>query len=156
MTDLVIFKNQEGKLEGFGDKSRRAYKKFKRVVDELQPGETMAFSYRLPRSPQHHKFFFARMAALAARQESFEDLEHLLVFAKVGAGFVEFMPGPDGRLVAVPKSIAWTSLDESEFAEVNRRIWDFLWTDAAQIALWPHLGRDQRYAMIDQWVREAG
>lgn len=156
MSDLVIFKNEQGKLEGFGEIGRRAWQKFRKVLAGMEPGETMGFSYKLPRSPQHHRFVFARLAALLERQSTFEDLEHLLVFLKVGAGFVDFMPGMDGQLVAVPKSIAWTSLDEQEFIEAKRRIWDFLWTDAAQRALWPNLDANQRYSMVDQWVREAG
>jgi len=156
VSELIIFKNEQGKFEGFGEKGRRAWMKFLKVVGEMAPGETLGFTYKLPRSPRHHRFVFARLAALAERQSTFEDLEHLLVFLKVGAGFVEFMPGPDGRLVAVPKSIAWASLEEQDFIEVKRRIWDFLWTDAAQLALWPHLGREQRYSMVEQWDREAG
>lgn len=156
MPELVIFKGETGELEGFGEKGRRAWAKFRKIVAELEIGETMQFSWRMPRSPQHHRFVFARLQALFERQETFGDLEHLLVFLKVGAGFVEFMPGPGGQPVAVPKSIAWDRLDEQEFIEVKRAIWDFLWTEAAQTALWPHLDDHQRYAMVDQWVREAG
>ena len=34
---------------------------------------------------------------------------------KVGAGFVDLMPGPDGALVAMPKSISWVTLDEQGY-----------------------------------------
>ncbi len=154
MSDLVIFKGQDGKLEGLGEKGRRAWAKFRKVVSGLEAGETVQFSYKLPRSPNHHKFVFARFQALLERQETFSDLDHLIVFLKVGAGFVEFMQGPGGQLVAVPKSISWASLEEQDFIEVKRAIWDFLWTEQAQAALWPHLDASQRYAMVDQWVRE--
>ncbi len=153
MPDLIICKDNTGQLEGFGEKGRRAWLKFRKVVAELEPGETMEFSYRLPRSPQHHKFFFARLQALFERQEAFEDLEHLLTFCKVGAGLVDFLPSPRG-LVAVPKSIAWVSLDEQEFIEATRAIRDFLWTDVAQAALWPHLSEQRRYQMVERWHRE--
>lgn len=153
MPELIICKDSTGQLEGFGEKGRRAWLKFRKTVAELEPGETVEFSYKLPRSPQHHKFFFARLQALLERQEAFEDLEHLLTFLKVGAGLVDFMPSPRG-LVAVPKSIAWVSLDEQEFVEATRAIRDFLWTDAAQAALWPHLSEQRRYQVVEQWHRE--
>ena len=156
MSELVIFKNEQGRLEGFGEKGRRAYEKFRKVLAGLEVGETVGFAYKLPRSPQHHRFVFARLQALLDRQETFQDIDHLLVFLKVGAGFVEFMHGPSGELVAVPKSINWANLEEQDFIEAKRLIWDFLWTDVAQAALWPHLDVDKRYAMVDQWVREAG
>ena len=153
MPELVIVKDDTGQLEGLGEKGRRAWLKFRKVVSDLEPGETMEFSYRLPRSPQHHKFFFARLQALFERQEAFENVEHLLTFLKVGAGLVDWMASPRG-LVAVPQSIAWINLDEQQFIEATRAIRDFLWTDAAQAALWPHLSEQRRYQMVDQWVRE--
>lgn len=156
MSELVVFKNELGKLEGFGEKGRRAWAKFTKIVKGLEAGETLQFAWKMPRSPQHHRFFFARIQALLDRQETFTDFDHFLIFLKVGAGFVEFMPGPDGMLVAVPKSIAWHLLDEQEFCEARRLVWDFLWTRPAQVALWPHLNDNQRYAMVDQWIREAG
>jgi len=156
MSELVIFKNEQGRLEGFGEKGRRAYMKFRKLVEELAPGEMLGFSYKIPRSPQHHRFVFARFQALLDRQETFSDLEHLIIFLKVGAGFVDYMAGPRGELVAIPKSIAWDRLEEQDFIEAKRLIWDFLWTDIAQAALWPHLSREKQYAMVDQWVREAG
>lgn len=128
MTAIVICKGQDGKLTGFGEKGRRAYLKFRKLVEEMAVGETLQFSFRMPRSPRHHRFVFARLQALFDRQETFADLDHLLIFLKVGAGFVEFMPGPGGQLVAIPKSIAWDQLDEQEFIETKRAICDFLWT----------------------------
>ena len=154
MPELIIVKDNTGQLEGLGEKGRRAWLKFRKVVSELEPGETMEFSYRLPRSPQHHRFFFARLQALFERQEAFDDVEHLLTFLKVGAGLVDWMASPRG-LVAVPQSIAWINLDEQQFIEATRSIRDFLWTDAAQAALWPHLSEQRRYQMVDQWAREA-
>ena len=156
MSELVIFKNDLGKLEGFGAKGRRAWDKFRKTISEMEVGETLQFSWNMPRSPGHHKFFFARIQALLDRQETFQDLDHLLIFLKVGAGFVDLMPGHDGMLVAVPKSIAWHRLDEQEFCEVRRLVWDFLWTEQAQAALWPHLDSHERYVLIDEWVREVG
>lgn len=154
MPECLVFKDETGRLSGMGETNRRRYDKFKRVLGEMPPGATMHFAYKLPRSPQHHRYVFARLAALFERQESFEDLDHLLVFLKVGSGFVEFLPGPAGQLVAVPKSIAWEKLDEKEFTEVRERIWQFLWTKPAQQALWPHLTPERRYAMVEQWARE--
>lgn len=153
MPELIICKDNTGQLEGFGEKGRRAWLKFRKTVAELEPGETMEFSYRLPRSPQHHKFFFARLQALFERQEAFEDVERLLTFLKVGAGLVDFMPSPRG-LVAVPQSIAWVNLDEQQFVEATRAIRDFLWTDVAQAALWPHLSEQRRYQMVERWHQE--
>ena len=152
MPDLVVYRGEDGKLQGLGEKGRRAWEKFRRVVEGLEVGETMGFSYRLPRSPNHHRFFFARLAELFARQERFDDDERLLEWLKVGAGFVDLMPGPDGALVAVPKSISWVTLDEQGFIEVHRAIRDFLMTPRAQEYLWPHLAPHARNQMVEGFM----
>lgn len=154
MPDLVIYKDESGRLDGLGEKNRRAFQKFHRIVGELEVGETMGFSYRLPRSPKHHRYFFARLQALFERQEVFSDPEHLLGWLKVGAGHVDFVPGMDGQIVAMPASIAWLSIDEQTFIEIHRAMRDFMWTAHAQAYLWPHLTPEQRYVMVAVWVSE--
>lgn len=154
MSALVVFKNDCGKLEGWGEKGRRAWAKFTKIVSELEVGETLSFEYRLPRSPQHHKFFFAKRASLFERQEAFDDIERMTEWLKVGSGFCDLLPGVDGVPCAIPRSIAWHNLDEQGFIEFTRAMNDFLWTAHAQAVLWPHLDSDQRYVCIDSWYRE--
>ena len=151
MSELVIYKDETGRLAGFGEKGRRAYEKFKKVIAELEIGETMGFSYKLPRSPNHHRFFFKKFTGLFDRQEQFVEFERLLDFLKVGAGHVDYFPGRDGVFVAVPQTINWVTLEEQGFIEFHRAVNDFLWTDYAQAVLWPHLDSGQRYACIKTW-----
>lgn len=154
MSELVIYRAEDGKLAGFGEKGRRAWLKFRKVVEGLEIGETLQFSYRLPRSPRHHKFFFKKLTSLFERQEQFGDFERLLDWLKVGAGHVDLLPGRDGIPVAIPQSIAWHSLEEQGFIEFTRAMNDFLWTEYAQAALWPHLSAAKRYVCIDHWHRD--
>lgn len=153
MPDILIFKDENNQWHGYGEKGRRGWDKWQRVCDQLAPGELIGFSYHLARSPRHHKFFFARLHALFDRQESFNKVEHLLEFLKMGAGHVHWIPSA-GVLVPVPDSIDWMSLDEQEFTEVKRSVWDFLYTPQAQASLWPHLTPMRRYRMIYEWEQE--
>lgn len=153
MSQLVIRKNELGKLEGVGEKGRRAFNKFRKVVSEMNVGDTLGFTWRLPRSPEHHRFFFLKLADLFHRQEVFGDQGRLLDWLKVGAGHVDLLPGRDGIPVAIPKSISWEALEEQEFIEFTRAMNDFLWTPHAQAALWPHLSAERRYECIDHWHR---
>ena len=154
MPALVIYKDETGHMAGFGERGRRAWLKFRKIISELEIGETMQFSWRMPRSPQHHRFFFAKMTSLFERQERFDDFERLLDWVKVGAGFADLLPGHDGVPCAIPKSIAWHNLDEQSFIEAHRAMVDFLWQPYAQAVLWPALDDNQRYACIDSWHRE--
>ena len=151
MTALVIYKAEDGKLDGLGEKGRRAYAKFRKMIEELSVGQTLGFSYVLPRSPPHHKYFFAKLTGLFERQEQFTDFDRLMDFLKVGAGHVDLFPGQNGVFVAVPKSINWEKLEEQGFVEFHRAMNDFLWTPYAQAALWPHVNAEQRYRCIECW-----
>ncbi|MBP9805667.1 MAG: DUF1367 family protein [Candidatus Accumulibacter sp.] len=154
MSDLVITKGDDGKLRGMGEAGERAYAKWRKAVEALQPGETLRFQWWMPRSPRHHGLFFAKLSALHAMQEQFEDVDRLRQWLTVGAGYCAFVPGPTGRMVALPQSIAWHRLDEAEFSELHGKVDQFLWTDHARRFLWPHLSDQQSYAMVETLMQE--
>lgn len=154
MSEVVITKGQTGKLEGMGEKGARAWAKFTRRVQAMRPGETLRFQWHEPRSPQHHRLFFVKVAALLDQQEQFEDVDRLRQWLTVGAGFCDFVPGPKGRMVALPKSIAWHLLDEAEFSDLHAKVDAFLWSPHARAFLWPHLTDEQSYALMDAFMEQ--
>lgn len=149
MPDVVVFKDNTGKLDGFGEKGAAAWRKFRTAVDNLVIGETLEFSWMAPRSPSYHRRFFARLGFLYDMQEQFEDIDALRAWLTVGAGEATFLPGPRGKMVAMPKSIKWAKLDQFEFEHLSNKIDNFLWTAHAQRFLWPHLTPEQTHAMIE-------
>ena len=64
MSRVVLVKDECGKLAGLGEKGARAWAKFRRTVDALAHGETLEFEWRAPRSPAHHRLFFAQIGNL--------------------------------------------------------------------------------------------
>jgi len=154
MSAVVLVKLPDGKLEGFGEKGARAWAKFRTRIGALEPGETLHFEWREPRSPKHHRLFFAKLRGLFDRQEQFDSEDKLRAWLTVGAGYCTFVPGPDGCMVALPDSIAWVSLDEADFSDLHAKVDNFLWTDHAREFLWPHLTAQQTYDMVDQFQTE--
>lgn len=154
MSAVVVTKGQDGKLQGLGQKGARAFAKFRRRVDDLQPGQTLHFEWREPRSPAHHRLWFAKLHGLLDRQEQFADADQLRLWLIVGAGYCTFAPGPTGRMVALPQSIAWHAMDEAEFADLHSKVDAFLWSDHARRFLWPHLSAQQSYDLVDQFLTE--
>lgn len=150
----MVYRNDEGKLAGFGEKGAKAYARFRALLQRMGVGETIEFSWHEPRSPGFHRLFFARLHALFDRQEQFADPDSLRAWLTVGAGECQFVPGPKGRMVALPKSIAWHRLDEVEFRDLVDKVDRFLDTEHAQSFLWPHLEPRQRAEMIDGWRME--
>lgn len=154
MSKVVLIKDEAGKLRGIDPAHERAYRKWRKQVLELPVGQTLGFSYRLPRSPGHHKLFFAKLNALLDRTEAFANIDKLRYWLTMGAGYFDLIPGFDGTPNAIPRSIDFDRMDEAEFSELHRAVDEFLMTDRALETLWPELLPMQRLAMAESFVRE--
>jgi hypothetical protein len=154
MSSVVVVKGEDEKLHGFGQKGERAWRKFRSRVDALVVGETLQFEWHEPRSGPHHRLFFAQLAALFDRQEQFEDMDMLRAWLTVGAGYCDFAPGPRGKMVALPRSIAFHKLDEVEFSELHRGVNDFLRSAHAQRFLWPDIDDKRAAQTIEELLLE--
>lgn len=154
MSAVTVFKGDDGKLQGFGEKGARAWAKFTGRVASMAVGETLDFEWFEPRSGPHHRLFFGKLGALMDRQEQFDDDDKLRKWLIVGAGYCDFVPGPTGRMVALPQSIAWHKMDEADFSDLHGKVDAFLWTDHARRFLWPHLKDEQTYEVIEQLMQE--
>jgi hypothetical protein len=154
MSAVVVFKGEDGKLQGFGDKGARAWAKFGARVRDMVVGETLAFEWFEPRSKKHHGLFFAKLGMLMDLQEQFPDEETLRKWLICGAGYCDYFPGAKGRMMAIPQSMAWHKMDEADFADLHGKIDAFLWSEHARRFLWPHLTDEQTYETIQQLMQE--
>lgn len=131
MTVIVIFKDETGKLRGLGAEHERAYSKWRRLVADMDIGETLEFAFTIPRSPKHHRKFMAKVRILLEHTEAFTEFNGLRKWLVAGAGYVN----PDGAA----QSLSFDAMDEVEFSEFHRKVDDFLRSDHALAFLWPHL-----------------
>lgn len=152
MSKVVIMKDEQGKLRGLDPAGQRAYAKWRKMVMELPVGQTLSFTYRLARSPSHHRLFFAKLQNLLERTEQFDNLDNLRYWLVMGAGYADFVPGLDGKPNAIPRSIDFDSLDEAEFCELHLAVDRFLWTARAQATLWPALDEEQRFLCVESFM----
>jgi hypothetical protein len=139
MTTMTVVKDDRGRLVGFTKKDETAYRRFKKVLEELGQGEIFTLDYWFPREGWRHRKHFKMLAMIFDAQEVFADPEQLRMWLHVGAGHCDFLPGPKGELIAVPKSIAYNRIDDVEFADHHEKVKVFLRTEHAQRFLWPHL-----------------
>jgi hypothetical protein len=150
MSAVIIVKNSQGKLEGFGQAGAKTYAKFRAAVDALEIGETLQFDYKVPRAPKFHRLHFAGLIhPLFEAQEQFADETQLRKWLEVGAGHCDFVPGPKGQMVALPRSIDYASLDDVEFGEVHEACKDFMCSEHCRRFLWPHLPSDMTSKTIE-------
>jgi hypothetical protein len=155
MPTLVLRKDEMGQLEGLTDKDARAWARWRKKLEHMAMGETVSFTWREPRSGPFHRRYFAVLNRVYDAQERFDDPDKLRKWAEVGGGHADFVPGPGGQLVAVPRSIDYLSIDDVEFGEVCRSVWEFLRSEHALTFLWPHRHWHQSWEVMDNWI-EAG
>lgn len=147
--DVVLVRTEEG-LRGLGEKSGKHYDAWRKHVRGMEVGETVRFTWKKPRSPKFHSLFFAMIGNLFDTQEQFQDPKQLRGWLLVGGGHCDFVPGPNGRMAAMPKSIDWESLDDIEFKDVVDAVWAFLRTDHATRFLWPLLSEAMRLEAVER------
>jgi hypothetical protein len=149
VTTMTIMRGDDGKLTGLSEKDRRAYAKFKKRIEELVVGECFTLSFWFPRNAKLHKLHFAVIHALYEQQEQFSDPDDMRKWLYVGAGFCHFLPGPKGKMCAIPKSIAFDKLDDAEFSDLHAKVIDFMRTKYCTSFLWAHLPEHQAAEMIE-------
>lgn len=154
MADVILTRGEDGKLHGLTDVDERAWVKFRAAIERLVVGDTLRAVFKLPRSPGFHRRHFAIMKGLFECQEQFDTLKRLRLWLQVGAGFCDLLPGPHGRPVAIPQSIAWERLEEADFAEHHAEVIKFMRTSACTGFLWPHLSAQKQSEMIEAILQE--
>jgi hypothetical protein len=117
------------------------WKRFWNWIVKAEPGEMLTWFQNRARSGPFHRRHMKMEASMFESQERFDDFETFRSWSKIGAGYVVWAPGGAGMpaIVAVPKSIAYSSLDEDGMQDLHAAMVAFWRTDRASRALWPHL-----------------
>lgn len=139
---------ENGKIVGVDDKAQKAYAKFRARLESLHNGESLIFSWKEPRSGPFHRRHFAMLGAVYNAQEQFTDETQFRKWMEVGAGYADMLPGPKGKPVAVPRSIAYEKLDQVEFEPIHQAVFAFARSLYATRFLWPQLSDAQQAEMI--------
>lgn len=142
-----------GIVHGLGDANRRAWGRFVGRLMRLEPGEIAEIEVRAPRSGPFHRRHFKLENVVFEAQERFTKLEDMRVWLKVGAGFVDWHPGPRGGVIPVPRSMKFSELEDVEMRQLHDDMVEFLRTEHAQKTLWPHLVPTSREEMIETILR---
>jgi hypothetical protein len=151
---ITVTRNSEGKIVGATEKDRKAYSRFQSMLHELEAGELFTIDYWHPRDPELHGWHFIVLTAVFDQQEQFEDPKAFRKWVEVGAGHCDFLPGPKGRMVAVPKSIGWEKLDDNDFSEHHEKAIEFLRSPDCTRFLWGHLSDAEQSNMIESILEE--
>lgn len=149
MTTICVAKDDRGKFVGLTEQDHRAWARFKKKMNELAEGEFFSIDYWFPRNPKLHRLHFKIIGTLFDAQEQFADADSLRGWLYVGAGFCDFYPGPMGKMVAIPRSVKWSRIDDADFSELHVKVVGFIRSEHARRFLWPHLSDEATWDSVE-------
>ena len=153
MTTITIVIDNTGKPIGSTPKDEKAWARFKKMLREAGPGELMTMDFWFPRNGKFHRLHMAMIAQLFDAQEQFDDSDKFRKWVEVGAGYCEFLPGPSGKMVAMPKSISYKSLDDEGMAELHEKVKEFCRSERYKDFLYPHLSDADQAEMVESIIQ---
>ncbi|AVQ84275.1 DUF1367 family protein [Variovorax sp. PMC12] len=143
-----------GHVDGLGQQNQNRWRRFLSGLMRLEPGEMMEVKTHQQRLGWYHRKHMALEQAVFQAQERFEAFEPFRDWLKVGAGHVEWYPGPKGGVFPVPKSISYSKMEQGEMEVFHANAVAFLRTEHAGKTLWRHLSTPMRIQMIETVLGE--
>ena len=107
---------------GFVPASAKAQEFF----EKTKVGTLVELKGNKPRNPEFLRLFFAMIRNCADNTDY--TVEQFLYIVKVGMGYADWFIMPDGRTVAMPRSISFAKMDEYEFRDFYNQTLDFICT----------------------------
>lgn len=138
-----------GVVDGLGERGRKQWRRLWNCLMRLEPGEMVEISTVQPRLGWYHRKHFAMEQALFEAQDRFEEFESFRAWLKVGAGHVDWFPGPKGGVIPVPRSVSYAKLEQGAMEQFHNDAVDFLRTEHAGRTLWKHLSPVDRITMLE-------
>lgn len=142
-----------GMVDGLGEVGRKQWRRFVNGLMTLEPGEMVSIRTHKQRSGPFHRRHMALESMVFEAQEKFEQFEQFRNWLKVGSGFCDWVAGPKGGVIPVPKSIAFDKLEDDDMRQVHDDMVRFLRSGHAGQALWKHLNDAERMEMIETILR---
>ena len=139
-----------GQVDGLSEQHRKSWRRlWNWFLKKAEPGEMVEIRTHRERLGWFHRKHMAMEQAVFDSQEKFDHFEQFRLWLKVGAGFVDWLPGPKGGVIPVPRSISYARLEQEDMEKVHDDIVAFLRTEHAQKTLWRHLAAGKRSDMAE-------
>lgn len=116
---IYVVKQLNQTLKSFGDSDLEYIKK-------LKVGEAVEVEVKRPRNIKFHKKYWALLNIVYSNQEMYNNIDHLRHDLTIAAGFYDLRTTMHGEVLKWPKSISFSSMDQSEFEELYSRTLDVI------------------------------
>lgn len=142
-------------IGGMGETDKRAWNRFlNELLKKSERGELFTIKTWFGRNSKFHRKHMAMEQSVFQSQEKFESFEQFRNWCKIGAGFCDWVAGPKGAVVPLPRSIAYSKIDDVEFTQFHSDMLAFWRAPVAQAVLWKHLDPVRRSEMMESAIRE--
>ena len=165
MTEIVLAKHSDieltelqrgalrtylfGVVDGLTEDDKKAWRRFWQWFDNAGSGEILSIETWTPRVGWFHRKHMALESTLFQSQERVESFDQFRSWLKVGSGFADWMAGPKGGVIPVPRSISYKKCDEITMRKFHDDMVAFLRTEYAQKFLWKHLSARDAELMME-------
>lgn len=154
MTDIVLVKQDRkpisdadreaarrvlfGAIDGLSEQHKKSWRRiWNWFLNKAEPGEMLEVRTHRERLGWYHRKHMALEQAVFTSQERFPEFRMFRDWLKVGAGHVDWVPGPKGGVIPIPKSISYAELEQDEMEAFHAAAVAFLRSEHAQKVLWP-------------------
>ena len=138
-----------GMIDGLSESDQKSWRRFWNWIVRAGAGEIFSIETWAPRHGGFHRRHMVLETSVFKCQERIKNFEQFRIWLKIGAGFVDWMAGPKGGVVPVPRSISYKKCDEDAMRRFHDDAIAFLREPHAQRYLWPHLDAAGGERMIE-------
>jgi hypothetical protein len=136
-------------IDGLSESDQASWRRFWNWIIKSGSGEIFSIQTWTPRNGKFHRLHMLTESRVFKGQERIKSFDQFRSWLKIGAGFVDWMAGPKGGVVPVPRSLSYSKADEDVMRQFHVDALAFLRTSHAQRYLWPHLPADKAEEMIE-------
>lgn len=142
-----------GQIDGLSEAHRKSWRSlWNFLLKRAEPGEMVEIKTHRERIGVYHRKHMLMEQRVFNSQERFDDFRQFRIWLKVGAAFVDWIPGPKGGVIPVARSIAYAELEQGDMERLHADMIVFLRTAHAQKTLWPHVTAGMRSEIVEQLV----
>lgn len=105
---LIVCRKTNGSLQPMDERGED-------VLRRIADGDTVTCDVKRPRNIQHHRLFFALLQLVYDNTERFASVDELLDVVKILTGHCRTFRLRDGAEVKIPRSIAFSRMNQDAF-----------------------------------------
>ncbi|CAJ2716763.1 DUF1367 family protein [Burkholderia pseudomallei] len=141
-------------VDGLSESDQKSWRRFWNWIVRAGAGEIFSIETWAPRHGGFHRRHMVLETTVFKSQDRIKNFEQFRNWLKIGAGFCDWLAGPKGGVVPVPRSISYRKCDEDAMRSFHDDAIEFLRSEHACRYLWPALTAEAAEAAMESILME--